>query len=97
MEQFAHKDIELLAQRLYCVVGVLAQLLTVLNLRLKQLPQLFIVIFQLLAFQCLSENVFAVVRKRAYLLALSTCNLRRLLIPALMSCLRACLTGRFVC
>jgi hypothetical protein len=62
LEKFFNKNIKLLPQRLYCVLGILSELLTILYLCLKKSPQLLVVIFKLFALQGLSENVLAVAK-----------------------------------
>ena len=80
---------------------VLPQLLTVLYLSFQQFSQFFIVVLQLFAFKCFSENIFTIIRENADLLTLVTLDLGSLLTPLVAGLSRrarglACLRILFV-
>lgn len=60
LQKFLDKDVKLLAQSLNRLMSVLSQLLTVLDLHLEQLPQLLVVVLELLISHGLAENIVAV-------------------------------------
>lgn len=60
LQKFLDQDVKLFPQSFDCVLSVLSELFAVLDLRLQELTELLVVVFQLLALQSLLQDVLPV-------------------------------------